>query len=183
MFEQVAKAAIAAKNVHDVHVTTPSPAVCTMARRIGVVAHLEKGRRNLNAALRRLLIRLEGKDPRTTAVIMHADLPFVTPRDVESFVKVAARRPVTVVPSKDGHGTNAIALTPPTALKPKFGPNSLQHHLRSAKRATLAAAVYHNPRIRFDVDKPQDLKFLVRRSMASPKLAARILQIVAVPGK
>lgn len=182
MFQQVAKAAVGAKNVDEVYVTSPSTEVCAIARRMGAVAQLEKGRRNLNVALRTMLTKLEKKNPRATALIMHADLPLVRPRDVESFAKLAVRCPIAVVPSKDGHGTNAIALTPPMALKPKFGPHSLQHHLRSAKKANLTVVTYQNPRIRFDVDEPQDVRSLVRMSRASPKLAARILEILARPG-
>ena len=64
---------------------------------------------------------------------------------------------LTIVPAHDGRGTNALALSPPTALRPAFGDDSFQRHLAAAQRAGLPACVLRLPGLGLDLDHPQDL--------------------------
>ena len=80
--------------------------------------------------------------------------------------------PVTIVPDRHMLGTNALLLTPPTAIEPSFGPGSLERHVDAAVAAGLDHRVAQLPSLMLDVDTPDDLSELIdvldsRRGSAS----------------
>ncbi len=63
------------------------------------------------------------------ALVLTADLPLVRSEDLEAIV--AALRPgrgAVLVPSRDGTGTNALALAPPFGIATRLGANSRALH-------------------------------------------------------
>jgi 2-phospho-L-lactate guanylyltransferase len=69
----------------------------------------------------------------------------------------AARASVAIVPDRRRSGTNALLISPPDALSPSFGPDSLQRHIDYARRAGLPYSVEPLPSLALDVDTPEDL--------------------------
>lgn len=103
------------------------------------------------------------------ALTLPADTPLVTPDEVRSLL-ATARSPssrmrgcpgleqrVTLVPSRDGDGTNALLVSPPDAFAPSFGPGSFARHKSMASQRGLACRVMRLPGLGMDVDEPGDL--------------------------
>lgn len=99
----------------------------------------------------------------TTALVLPADLPHLTPADIREMVVLAgtASRAVVIAPNTDETGTNALLLRPPNLLAPAFGPDSFRRHLALARRAGVEPAVYRSPGVACDVDGPADLQGVV----------------------
>ncbi len=95
-----------------------------------------------------------------------ADVPLVTSDEIDQLLALHAESPaVTLVPSLDGTGTNAVVCTPPDIMKLSFGENSLATHLQSAKRQAIRSNIVDLPGLGLDLDRPADLQlFLHRRS-------------------
>jgi 2-phospho-L-lactate guanylyltransferase len=99
-----------------------------------------------------------------SAQVVVSDLPLITAADVDHLIGAAPEGDAVVLArSEDGTGTNAMLITPPEALVPQLGPDSLPHHLAQAAALGIRAEVVHHPGIALDVDTPGDLAELVRR--------------------
>ena len=98
-----------------------------------------------------------------------ADLPLVTPADLEALFAELDRPPEAVlVPSRDGAGTNALLRSPAVLFPSCFGSGSFALHEEGARRAGARIKVVRNPRIEFDVDDPQDLADLPAQKGIGP---------------
>jgi len=87
-----------------------------------------------------------------------------------------AHRPAssfTIVPSHDERGSNAILMSPPDAVKLRFGENSFFPHLAAAEERGIAPTVLHLPGIALDIDNPADLAHFAR--LRSRTRAGRLL--------
>jgi 2-phospho-L-lactate guanylyltransferase len=92
-----------------------------------------------------------------TALVLMADLPRIEPADVAAVLAVLDHHDVAVVRDHLGSHTNALALSPPTAIATRFGSgDSFAEHCAAARAAGLRLAVVDNERIAFDVDHPAD---------------------------
>ena len=96
----------------------------------------------LNAAVAAALPRLG-----PPALVVHADLPLLSPADVETSLNSEAD--VVIARSYDG-GTNGLLMR--TLLRPAFGVGSAAAHADRARRAGLRAAVLDIPGFAMDVD-------------------------------
>jgi 2-phospho-L-lactate guanylyltransferase (CobY/MobA/RfbA family) len=67
---------------------------------------------------------------------------------------------VVVAPADARGGTNALLVTPPNLIDPKFGETSLEAHLRAAAQADATVQLVHDPALAFDLDTPDDLERL-----------------------
>jgi len=121
----------------------------------------EGPRRGLNKGLR-LAIRKTQQNGAAAVLVVHADIPLIKPREVDRLLKIGQNYHVAIVPSKDGIGTNALLLKPPSVIRPAFGRGSFQRHLQLAERDKLRYRVLKLPSISFDVDEPTDLRTLRR---------------------
>ena len=104
-----------------------------------------------------------------------ADLPLVRPEDLDAVL--AAHRPapsVTITPSRDERGSNAVACSPPDVLPFRFGDASFHPHLARARALGLHPRVVRRPRLALDIDTPADLRTFSRQ--ASDTRAYRYLR-------
>jgi 2-phospho-L-lactate guanylyltransferase len=85
------------------------------------------------------------------------DLPKLRPEEID-FVLNSAAEPITVLPSRDGTGTNGVVFVPPARIAMEYGEGSFRRHLSKARAAGLRADVMNIPGIAFDVDTPEDLQ-------------------------
>jgi 2-phospho-L-lactate guanylyltransferase len=93
----------------------------------------------------------------SAAIVLMADLPRIEPRDVTEILAALDRHDVALVRDHLGRHTNALAMTPPTAMATRFGrADSFEAHLTAARDAGLRVAVIDNYRVAFDVDVPAD---------------------------
>ena len=139
-------------------VVSRDDAVLALAAASGAQAVRERCA-DLNAALRQACeqARIEGAD---AALILPADLPYLTAGDID--LVLASAQPtvdVVIAPSQDG-GTNALLLRLPLRLPLCFGPDSFRRHQQAAAAAGLAVAVCTSPTLAFDLDRPEDLEVL-----------------------
>ncbi len=111
---------------------------------------------DLNSALARALPELRALGA-TSLVVLPADLPLLTPRDVGVLARIAAAGGVAVAPDWRERGTNALA--GPAALPPwfHFGAGSYAAHLAAAEALGVRAQTVRSDGLAFDLDEPEML--------------------------
>jgi 2-phospho-L-lactate guanylyltransferase len=93
-----------------------------------------------------------------------ADIPMISPQDVDAILQVHARAPaVTLAPSRDERGSNAVACSPPDVLPLRFGDDSYFPHLDCAIALGMEPGVVHRPGLALDVDTLDDLRAFLSR--------------------
>ena len=101
------------------------------------------------------------------ALLVPGDCPLLDPGELDALLDhPAGERSVLIVPDRHGTGTNALLLTPPDVLAPSFGPDSRERHLAEAAAAGVPAEVVELESLALDIDTPEDLEALQRRSRA-----------------
>ena len=112
------------------------------------------------------------------------DLPLITPEDVDAVLDSHGDAPaVTIAPSRDELGSNAVACSPADVLPLRFGDDSYVPHLRRARALGIEPSVVRRRGLALDVDTPDDLiEFLASPSttraydyLASSGVAGRIV--------
>jgi 2-phospho-L-lactate/phosphoenolpyruvate guanylyltransferase len=93
-------------------------------------------------------------------VILPADLPNITPADIDALVRAARRGGFAIAPDAAGVGTNALCLVSAHPFHFQFGGDSLRLHMQEGKHLGLSPRVLRLPRLEFDVDSPADLNRL-----------------------
>lgn len=87
-----------------------------------------------------------------------ADLPLLTTADVDALLLAHATAPsVTLAPSRDRLGSNAVACSPPDLLPLRFGDDSFYPHLERARGLGVEPTIVERPGLALDVDTPADL--------------------------
>ena len=105
------------------------------------------------------------------AVVM-GDLPLANSAAISRCLRRADTRPVTLVPSRSGAGTNMLAFTGGAQLALALGaPDSLAQHRRAARAAGLRFQTVSSARLALDVDDADDLRLLARVAAARRSLA------------
>jgi 2-phospho-L-lactate/phosphoenolpyruvate guanylyltransferase len=89
------------------------------------------------------------------ALLVPGDCPALSPAEVTQLLARTAA--VVIVPDRHGTGTNALLLTPPSAIAPAFGTGSFARH---SALAGGRAEVCEVPSLGLDVDTPDDLQAL-----------------------
>ena len=161
MLADVLEACGRARGVGEALVVTADPEAAGLARAWGarVVADHDPPR-GMNPAVARGLTYAEAAGA-GAALVVTADVPLAGPGDLEALLRDAPDPPSAVLaPSRDGTGTNALLVAPPTALAPRLGPGSLARHLALAARRGLRARVLERPGLALDIDTPDDLAAL-----------------------
>jgi 2-phospho-L-lactate guanylyltransferase len=97
-------------------------------------------------------------------LVIPADIPSITPQELDAILGAAPPEGSVLVPAADGRGTNA-ALRRPGALFPlRFGNDSFKPHLATARATQKPCVVLQLPGIALDVDNPSDLRQLATAS-------------------
>jgi 2-phospho-L-lactate guanylyltransferase len=100
----------------------------------------------------------------TSLLRLPIDLPLLQPDDVQWLLGHACPGPsMTIVPSRDGTGTNALLRTPPTLFPSHFGENSFPKHLAEARQRGAHCTVLRHPRLEMDLDDESDLREYLSR--------------------
>lgn len=105
-------------------------------------------------------------------VQLPADIPLITPEDVHSLLQAHACAPaVTLAPSRDERGSNAVACSPPDVLPLRFGEDSFFPHFERARSLGIEPAVVHRPGLALDLDTPDDLRAFLAAPSATRSYA------------
>jgi 2-phospho-L-lactate guanylyltransferase len=91
-------------------------------------------------------------------LMVPGDCPLMDPTQLDALLAEPTPPPcVLVVPDRHGTGTNALVLSPPSAMTPAFGPGSHDRHLRNGEAAGVATRTVEVPSLALDVDTAEDL--------------------------
>lgn len=102
-----------------------------------------------------------GAQGATHVLVAHADLPRLTPRAVDRFVRGAGPVPgVRAAACKEGRGTNLLLAPVPLPLPLVFGRDSLARFRLAAAAAGVAIDVVRDAALAADIDEPGDLAAL-----------------------
>jgi 2-phospho-L-lactate guanylyltransferase len=93
-------------------------------------------------------------------LVIPADIPLITPKELDAIFAAAPAEGSVLVPAADGRGTNAALRRPPALFPLRFGNNSFKPHLTAARTAQKPCVVLRLPGIALDVDNPSDLRDL-----------------------
>ncbi len=169
MLEVVLDALAGARSLGGVIVVSADDEARSLARDRGFLVLDEPTPGGLDAAVRRAAEWLTRRRIDTMLVVA-SDLAAVTPADIEALLAAhPGGRALTLAPSHDRAGTNAMVVSPPLAIRPAYGIGSFVRHLEAGRAATLGVAVVERPALALDVDLPCDLDTLARwRGCARP---------------
>jgi 2-phospho-L-lactate guanylyltransferase len=116
-------------------------------------------------------------------VLVPGDTPLLDSGELDGLLDrcAADELAVGVVPDRHGTGTNALVLTPPDAMKPSFGPDSLARHVALAGDAGASHRVEHVASLGHDVDTPDDLEavaaVLASSRLLGPRTSGALMQL------
>jgi 2-phospho-L-lactate/phosphoenolpyruvate guanylyltransferase len=161
-----------AASVDEVVMVTGEPAAEALARGHGAevvrdpddAGHSEAALRGVDWALERGAERV---------LLVPGDCPALAPAEVDALLAAeAGESEVVVVPDRHGSGTNALLLTPPSAIRPSFGPGSRERHEAAAAAAGVQCRIAEPFSLALDVDTIEDLDALSEALAASTGGAA-----------
>jgi len=161
MLEHVLSVLATCPGVDDIAVLTPERDALPANIRL-----LPDAGRGVNEALREALQTLGRVGVKRVAIVA-ADLPLVSPDEVESLVEASQLSGIAIAPDRRGGGTNAVCVTVPTPFEFHFGPGSLVRHVAEAAKLGVTPAIVALPGLAFDVDEPDDLALLKTHAAAS----------------
>lgn len=154
MFTDVLGALRRVPGIEDIAVVTSDRVAESAAAGSHVLVLREEGESGHSAAAM-LGISRALADGYDRVLLIPGDTPLVQPAELAALL--AGATGVVVVPDRHGTGTNALAMTPPDAIEPSFGPGSLQRHVAAAEAAGVPHRVVDVPGLALDVDTPDDL--------------------------
>ena len=153
--------ALAAAHLDRVWVVTREPEVAAIARGLGAEPVGEEENRGHTAAV--ATAQAEAVRAAATALLtIPGDVPCVTPGEIKTLVAALGAPPAAVfAPSRSGAGTNGVVLSPPSAMRLRFGEPSFDNHLAAARALRLEPKVVTLRGLGLDVDAPEDLLALL----------------------
>jgi len=161
MLARVLEAARAAQTVRQVFVVSPERD--TVPDAIPVLADSGQG---LNEALiqsHRALLELGVRE----LLVLHADLPEVTPGEIDILVRAGRGAGFAIAPDTADTGSNALCLATGAPFQFQFGPDSKRRHLQEARRLGLRPRIVRLPGLQFDIDTAEDLRRLEEGAWAA----------------
>ena len=157
MLEDVLAALAASRHLAGILMVTRDPQARDLAGRYGARVLVEPANRGHTAAstLGAATLAAEGAPG---MLQLPADLPLLTATDVDAVLQAHAAAPsITLAPSRDRRGSNAVACSPPDLLPLRFGDDSFFPHLERARSLGIEPKVVKRPGLALDVDTPADL--------------------------
>jgi 2-phospho-L-lactate guanylyltransferase len=166
MLQDVLEQAIQCPLVEHIAVVTADTDIAGMLRKWPVRVIDEQQPRGQSRAVRYACDRLAAAGA-SSVVVLSADIPTALASEVGELLQAATRSPsVVVATDRHGTGSNGLALSPPTAIHPCFGHNSLRRHHESAARNGVPVATLRLRGLALDIDDPSDLMLLLQPSSA-----------------
>lgn len=165
MFRDVLGQAASSPAVAAIYVVTADPKIARIASAQGAEWVREESEDGETEAVNLALAVLRRRGL-PSALIIPADIPLLRSGDLELLLEHAechgpAREFALVVPSRDHGGTNALLLSPPDLILPRFGKRSFAGHRRSLAARGVPYQIVENGNIGLDIDDPGDLGFLL----------------------
>jgi 2-phospho-L-lactate/phosphoenolpyruvate guanylyltransferase len=112
--------------------------------------------------------------------LLPGDCPLLDPRELDRLLTGIPERYVAIVPDRHGTGTNALVLSPPTAIEPAFGEGSCARHVAAAREAGIPFGVEEVASLGLDLDTPADLIALTRELESRPGRATQSARALGI---
>ncbi|MCC2663455.1 MAG: 2-phospho-L-lactate guanylyltransferase [Geminicoccaceae bacterium] len=157
MLEDVLGALAASDGLAGILMVTRDPEAQRLAARYGARVLLETENRGHTSAVS-LGAQALAQEGALGMLQLPADIPLVRPEDVAALLQAHGPAPaVTLAPSRDRRGSNAVACSPPDLLPLRFGADSFVPHLQRARALGIEPQILARPGLALDVDTPDDL--------------------------
>jgi 2-phospho-L-lactate guanylyltransferase len=96
-------------------------------------------------------------------LMISGDIPLITPAAISELLDRCHSRGVAIVPDQRQQGTNALVCSPPDAIEPCFGVDSLRRHWSTARAAGHDVQLIESRALSLDIDDHEDLICLSER--------------------
>jgi len=162
MLEDILRTVKSTASIHQTVVISKAPEVFNIAKNFKAT-YLNESENGLNEAVSEAInwcIRKEA----SSVLILPADIPLVTPTDLERMLALREKAAMVISPSRNGKGTNALLLTPPNVGGIFYGPHSFQRHLEEASERKISVCKFKSSRIALDIDTVKDLKNFISKN-------------------
>jgi 2-phospho-L-lactate/phosphoenolpyruvate guanylyltransferase len=167
MLEDVLAALAASEGLAGILVVTRDPQARDLAVRYGARVLQEPANRGHTEASMFGAATL-AKQGVVGMVQVPADIPLLTPADIDAVLLAHASAPsITLAPSRDQRGSNAVACSPPDLLPLRFGDDSFFPHLERARSLGIEPAIVERSGLALDIDTPADLAALLAAPSAT----------------
>jgi 2-phospho-L-lactate guanylyltransferase len=180
MLEDVLTTVKSTRHINQTVVISRDPAALRIAETFGV-AYLEEEKTGLNEAVSEAIDWCLERGA-TSVLVLPADIPLVTPSDLDRLFFLGKKVSMVVSSSRSEEGTNALLLTPPNVTPTFYGPRSFQRHVQEASKRRISFRRFESQRIALDVDTVEDLKDLVRTN-GKETSAHKLLEKFGIPNK
>jgi len=161
MVEDVLTALEKCQQVSGILVVSGDPGFTTMAESHGAEVLTLEQDDCLNGAVQAASGYLADKGVRC-ALILHGDIPLVTPVGLTSLIEQSAACDVALLPCRKNRGSNALIVSLPARMPFVYGADSYDKFLQEAKQRQLATRTLRSPEMALDIDTADDLLSLCR---------------------
>jgi 2-phospho-L-lactate guanylyltransferase len=158
MLEDVLGAVAQARGLAGIAVVTVDPAARALAQRFDARI-LSEGARDGHTAAIAAAARTLADEGRGGMLQLPGDIPLVEAHEITSLLALRRAAPsFTIAPSHDDFGSNAVLVSPPTAVPLTFGDDSFYPHLRAAQARGIKPLIVRQRGIGLDIDRPEDIR-------------------------
>ena len=158
MLEDVLEALAGAASLAGIVLVTRDAEAMALARRYGAECLIEPENRGHTAAVEFAARALAARGAEALLQVP-GDIPGVTSGEIEAVIAAHTPAPaVTIAPSRDHRGSNAVLCSPPDVFPFRFGDDSFNPHLAAARAIGIEPTVVERPGIGLDIDTPGDLE-------------------------
>jgi len=158
MLQDVLKG-LKSSNVNETVVVSSDLTVERFVKSFGMT-FLKETQEGLNQALNQA-IKWCVRNTAEWLLVLPADVPLITSKDINQIVKLALNNSIVISPSRNG-GTNALLQTPPGVISPCFGLNSFKKHVCKALAKHVRTKIYVSSNVMLDIDSEKDLEQLFK---------------------
>lgn len=155
MLEHVTDCLAATPGVAGINVLTSAPQL--VPRGCGYLC--DEGL-DLNAAVSHAARELRSRGAQGTLLVVHGDLPFVTPQEIGELLAASGEAVMAAAPDWADAGTNALTFSLAREVTPRFGAGSLAAHGEAARAAGLLLKIVRRHGLANDIDEPSQLAAL-----------------------
>ena len=163
MLQDVLAKAVDCAAFERVAVVTADPEVARLLRseRVGIIdEHYPRG---LSEAVEYGSAHAMSAGARSVAVLS-ADIPTLCGRELSELIGNETQA-VTIATDRHGRGSNALVLTPPDVIRPRYGTDSLRAHRAAAACHGISVRTLRLRGLALDIDEPDDVaEFLTGRT-------------------
>jgi len=158
MLEDVLEALSGVASLAGIVLVTRDPEVMALAGSYGAECLVEPENRGHTAAVE-FAARVLARQGAGALLQVPGDIPCVTFEELEAVIAAHASAPaVTIAPSRDYRGSNAVLCSPPAVFPFRFGDDSFHPHLAAARAIGIEPTVVERAGIGLDIDTPDDLE-------------------------